>query len=51
MVEIGDNEIDSLHLTKLIYTEAVISETMRLLPAIPGVGRYCDDDIDLGNLT
>jgi len=51
MAVIGDHDIDSLHLPKLIYTDTVISKTMRILPAIPGVGRYCDGDIDFGNLT
>lgn len=43
-----DKEIDSLNLPKLIYTEAVVSEAMRILPAVPFVGRYCSEDINLG---
>lgn len=49
MSTIGDNEIDTLDLPKLIYTEAVISEAMRILPSVPLIGRYCSDDIKFGN--
>lgn len=51
MSAIGDNEIDTLDLSKLIYTEAVISEAMRILPSVPLIGRYCSDDIEFGNLS
>lgn len=50
MSTIGSKEIDTLDLPKLIYTEAVISEVMRILPSIPVVGRYCSEDIEFGNL-
>ncbi|XP_066154473.1 probable cytochrome P450 313a2 [Euwallacea fornicatus] len=45
----GDEEIDNVMLSKLEYTEAVINETMRIFPAIPVVGRYCSEDIQLQN--
>lgn len=45
---LGDKEIDSLDLPKLIYTEAVVSEAMRILPPVPHFGRYCSEDILLG---
>lgn len=46
---IAGKEIDTLDLEKLIYTEAVISEVMRILPSIPLIGRYCSEDIEFGN--
>lgn len=48
MSVLGDKEIDSLDLPKLIYTEAVVSEAMRILPSVPHIGRYCSEDINLG---
>lgn len=50
MSTIGSKEIDTLDLPKLIYTEAVISEVMRILPSVPLIGRYCSEDIEFGNL-
>ncbi|CAH2043093.1 unnamed protein product, partial [Iphiclides podalirius] len=38
-------------LPRLKYCEAVILETMRLLPPVPGVLRSADHDLDLGSYT
>ncbi|KAL1509692.1 hypothetical protein ABEB36_004394 [Hypothenemus hampei] len=46
---IGDTkEISELQVNQLIYTEAFIKETLRVLPAIPLYGRYISEDIDMG---
>ncbi|XP_066257473.1 cytochrome P450 4d2-like [Euwallacea similis] len=47
MTVVGDREIDDVMLSKLMYTEAVINEAMRIFPSIPLVGRYCSEDIQL----
>ncbi|XP_066257187.1 probable cytochrome P450 4d14 [Euwallacea similis] len=47
MTVVGDREIDDVLLSKLMYTEAVINEAMRIFPSIPLVGRYCSEDIEL----
>ncbi|XP_066154471.1 cytochrome P450 4C1-like [Euwallacea fornicatus] len=44
-------EIDSQMLSKLVYTEAVINEALRIFPVVPLYGRYCLKDIELENTT
>ncbi len=36
---LGDQQLDSSHVGKLKYVEAVINETMRLDPVVPNIGR------------
>ncbi|CAG9769302.1 unnamed protein product [Ceutorhynchus assimilis] len=48
MSVVGDHSIEETNIKDLHYTEAVISETLRLLPTIPLYGRYCEEDIDIG---
>ncbi|XP_030763148.1 cytochrome P450 4C1-like [Sitophilus oryzae] len=50
ITEIGrDAPIETDHLPKLKYTERVISESMRLLPPVPMIGRYLNKDIQIGD--
>lgn len=37
-------------LQELKYTEMVIKETLRMMPAVPAIGRLTDEDIVLGKL-
>ncbi|XP_050308718.1 cytochrome P450 4V2-like [Anthonomus grandis grandis] len=46
---VGDRNIDFSDLVELKYVDAVISETLRILPTVPLFGRYCSEDIDLGS--
>ncbi|XP_050293547.1 cytochrome P450 4C1-like [Anthonomus grandis grandis] len=48
MTEIGDNDITSQNVGFLKYTEAVISEILRLLPPLPLISRKTGADIDIG---
>ena len=48
---VGDRDIEFSDIPNLKYVEAVINETLRILPTIPMVGRRCDEDINLGKIT
>jgi cytochrome P450 family 110 len=39
LLVLGDQQLDSSHVGKLKYVEAVINETMRLDPVVPNIGR------------
>lgn len=43
-----NNEISYDHLSDLKYTEAVICESLRLLPTTPHIGRRINCEVDLG---
>ncbi|XP_050308966.1 cytochrome P450 4c21-like [Anthonomus grandis grandis] len=45
---VGDRTIELANMQSLKYTEAVISETLRVLPTVPLFGRYCSEDVDIG---
>ncbi|KAL7038858.1 hypothetical protein ACKWTF_009717 [Chironomus riparius] len=49
IIEVSNINYDSL--TKLSYLEMVIKESMRLLPAIPLVGRETQEEMQIGDLT
>nr|WIT94135.1 cytochrome P450 monooxygenase CYP410D4 [Euwallacea interjectus] len=51
MSVVEDKEIDNQMLSKLVYTEAVLNEALRIFPVIPLLGRYCHKDIELGDKT
>ncbi|KAJ8715519.1 hypothetical protein PYW07_010001 [Mythimna separata] len=42
-----DRDVDKEDLRKLVYTEAVVKESLRLLPTVPIIGRYIDRDLKL----
>ncbi|KAJ8715517.1 hypothetical protein PYW07_009999 [Mythimna separata] len=46
-----DRDIDKEDLRKLIYTEAVIKESMRVVPTSPAIARSVDKDVKLKNYT
>ncbi|KAH1009415.1 hypothetical protein HUJ04_001774 [Dendroctonus ponderosae] len=48
VTDIG-GELTFNDLSKLVYTEAVINETLRLFPVIPFLSRVLEKDIDLGD--
>ncbi|CAG9769300.1 unnamed protein product [Ceutorhynchus assimilis] len=48
MEVVGDHTIQEANIQNLRYTEAVVSEVLRILPTIPLYGRYCEEDIDIG---
>lgn len=43
-----DEEVTDDHLEKLVYTEMVLKESMRIWPAIPFLARNLSQDLDLG---
>ncbi|KAJ8709625.1 hypothetical protein PYW08_009629 [Mythimna loreyi] len=47
----SDRDVDKEDLRKLVYTEAVVKETLRLLPTVPVLLRYIDRDVKLKNYT
>ncbi|KAJ8709622.1 hypothetical protein PYW08_009626 [Mythimna loreyi] len=47
----ADRDVDKEDLRKLVYTEAVVKESLRLLPTVPMIGRYIDRDVKLKNYT
>ncbi|XP_013142855.1 PREDICTED: cytochrome P450 4V2-like [Papilio polytes] len=47
----SDRDVEKDDLTKLIYMDAVLKETMRLYPIVPFLGRYVHRDIKLKNVT
>ncbi|CAG9569439.1 unnamed protein product [Danaus chrysippus] len=46
-----DKDVVKEDLTKLVYLEAVIKESMRIYPVISVIGRYIDKDVKLRNCT
>ena len=42
-----DRDVDKTDLSKLVYLEAVLKETMRLYPVVPVIGRITDTDVKL----
>lgn len=42
-----DEEVTDDHLDKLVYTEMVLKEAMRIWPAIPFLARNLSQDLDL----
>ncbi|KAJ8715520.1 hypothetical protein PYW07_010002 [Mythimna separata] len=42
-----DRDVDKEDLRKLVYTEAVIKESLRVLPTVPAIARYVDKDVKL----
>lgn len=42
-----DRDIEKEDLQNLVYTDAVIKETLRVLPVVPVIGRYIHKDIKL----
>ncbi|KAJ8715516.1 hypothetical protein PYW07_009998 [Mythimna separata] len=42
-----DRDVHKDDLRKLVYTGAVIKESMRLIPTVPVIGRYIDKDVKL----
>ncbi|KAJ8709498.1 hypothetical protein PYW08_009502 [Mythimna loreyi] len=47
----GDRDVEKEDLPKLVYTEAVIKEILRLVAVAPLVPRYIDKDVKLKNYT
>lgn len=45
---VGNKAIVPDDVASLVYTEAVIHESLRLFPVIPILSRILDKDIDLG---
>ncbi|KAG6464587.1 hypothetical protein O3G_MSEX014620 [Manduca sexta] len=46
-----DRDVDKLDLSKLVYLEAVIKESLRYIPTVPVVARYTETDITLKKYT
>ncbi|XP_055641213.1 probable cytochrome P450 313a4 [Toxorhynchites rutilus septentrionalis] len=42
------DDIDYEHLSKLVYLEMVLKETMRLVPVTPAIGRVCEKETKVG---
>ncbi|KAJ8709620.1 hypothetical protein PYW08_009624 [Mythimna loreyi] len=47
----SDRDVEKEDLRKLVYTEAVIKESMRVIPTAPAVVRFIDKDVKLKNYT
>ncbi|KAG7297322.1 hypothetical protein JYU34_019293 [Plutella xylostella] len=47
----AEEEVTKAHLSKLVYMEAVIKETLRLHPVIPLMGRVVDKDVKFEKFT
>ncbi|KAJ8709621.1 hypothetical protein PYW08_009625 [Mythimna loreyi] len=47
----SDRDVEKEDLRKLVYTEAVIKESMRVIPTAPAVLRFIDKDVKLKNYT
>ena len=45
-----DEAIDNESLTKLVYLDMVIKETMRLFPVLPISGRKSTGELDIGKM-
>ncbi|KFB52028.1 AGAP002196-PA-like protein [Anopheles sinensis] len=45
------NQVENDHLSKLVYMEMVMKETMRLFPVGPLIGRQCTADTKISNTT
>ncbi|CAG9569438.1 unnamed protein product [Danaus chrysippus] len=46
-----DRDVTKEDLTKLVYLDAVIKETMRFYPMVPAIARYVDKNVKLRNCT
>ncbi|XP_075986763.1 cytochrome P450 4c21-like [Anticarsia gemmatalis] len=51
MEVVGDRDVEKQDLSQLVYTEAVIKECLRMIPAIPLIPRYVDKEVKLKNYT
>ncbi|XP_050308951.1 cytochrome P450 4C1-like [Anthonomus grandis grandis] len=50
MSVIGDRNVEWADVQNLKYIDAILCETLRLMPTIPLFGRYCSEDVEVGDM-
>lgn len=45
-----DRDVEKFDLKNLVYTKAVIKESLRVMPVVPVIARYVDKEVKLSKL-